>query len=215
VTPERLLELIQAGESLDVEFKGERTHSVSDNELVEAVVCLANRSSDRPGWLLLGIEDDGCITGARPRHHDRTDPLRVQALIANRTRPALSVRVEVISVEGKDVIAIEVPALKAPVGTTDGKYLRRAIGGDGKPACLPMYFHDTLALQADRGLLDYSALVVPGRTILTRSSSNAFADSSGKVTVGAMPRCWICRTSNYPRRSGLCRRTTRSRRSAC
>jgi len=161
VTPERLLELIQAGESLDVEFKGERTHPVSDNELVEAVVCLANRPSDRPGWLLLGIEDDGRIAGARPRHHDRTDPLRVQALIANRTRPALSVRVEVISVEGKDVIAIEVPALKAPAGTTEGKYLRRAIGGDGKPACLPMHFHEMQALQTDWGLLDYSALVVP------------------------------------------------------
>jgi len=161
VTPERLREMIQAGESLNVEFKGESAHSVSDNELVEAVVCLANRSSDQPGWLLLGIEDDGRVTGARPRHHDRTDPIRVQALIANRTRPTLSVRAEVISFEGKDVIAIEIPTARVPVGTTDGKYLRRAIGGDGRPACLPMHFHEMQALQADRGLLDYSALVVP------------------------------------------------------
>lgn len=161
MTPERLLELIQGGESLDVEFKGESARSVSDNELVEAVVYLANRPSNRPGWLLFGIEDDGRITGARPRHYDRTDPLRIQALIANRTQPALSVREEVISVEGKGVIAIEVPALKAPAGTTDGKYRRRAIGGDGKPACPPMHFHEMQALQADRGLLDYSALVVP------------------------------------------------------
>jgi len=161
VTPERLREMIRAGESLDVEFKGEGARIVSDDKLVEAVVCLTNRSSDQPGWLLLGIEDDGQITGAHPRHHDRIDPIRVQALIANRTRPSLSVRVEVISLEGKEVIAIEVPTSKVPVGTTDGKYLRRAIGGDGKPACRPMHFHEMQALQADRGLLDYSALVVP------------------------------------------------------
>ena len=161
MTPERLREIIQAGESLDVEFKGERSQPVSDSELVEAAVCLANRSSDRPGWLLLGVEDDRSVTGARPRHHDRTDPLRVQALIANRTRPSLSVQVEVLSLEGKDVVAIEVPTGRVPVGTTDGKYLRRAIGGDSKPACLPMHFHEMQSLQADRGLLDDSALVVP------------------------------------------------------
>jgi hypothetical protein len=34
------------------------------------------------------------------------------------------------------------------------------VGGEGKPACLPMHFHEMQALQADRGLLDYSALVV-------------------------------------------------------
>jgi ATP-dependent DNA helicase RecG len=161
VTPDRLQEVIRAGESLDVEFKGERAHAVSDNELVEAVVCLANRSSNQPGWLLIGVEDDGRISGARPRHHDRTDRLRVQALIANRTRPALSVRVEVISIGSTDIVAIEVPPSRAPVSTSDGKYLRRAIGADGKPACLPMHFHEMQALQADRGLLDYSALVVP------------------------------------------------------
>ena len=162
MTPEKLQEVIRAGESLDVEFKGEsNSRSLFDTDLVEAVVCLANRSSDRTGWLLIGVEDDGRITGARPRHHDRTDPLRVQALIANRTRPSLSVRIEVISMGGKDVIAIEVPASRTPVSTADGKYLRRAIGGDGKPACVPMQFHEMQVLQADRGLLDYSTLVVP------------------------------------------------------
>jgi ATP-dependent DNA helicase RecG len=61
----------------------------------------------------------------------------------------------------QDVIAVEVPAARAPVGTSDGKYLRRALAGNGKPACLPLHFHEMQGLQADRGLLDYSALVVP------------------------------------------------------
>ena len=161
MTPERLRELIAVGESLHVEFKGEEARPLSDAELIEAVVCLANRSSGDPAWILVGVEDDGRITGARPRHGDTTDPLRVQALVSNRTRPSLSVRAELVVLDGKDALVIEVPSVRSPVGTADGKYLRRALGGDGRPACVPMHFHEMQAQQADRGLLDYSALVVP------------------------------------------------------
>jgi ATP-dependent DNA helicase RecG len=66
MTPERLQELIAAGESIDVEFKGEERSPLSDDDLVESVVCLANRSADTPAWLLIGVEDDGRVTGARP-----------------------------------------------------------------------------------------------------------------------------------------------------
>lgn len=84
MTPERLLELIEAGESLNVEFKGEKKRVVTDRELIEAVVCLANRPGTGNAWLLVGVEDDGRITGARPRHEaGRTDPARLTALIAN------------------------------------------------------------------------------------------------------------------------------------
>ncbi len=161
MTLEDLRRLIGAGETLRVEFKGEEQRPLSDGDLIEAVVCLANRSDDTPAWVLIGVEDDGRLTGARPRHHNRTDPLRLQALISNRTRPSLAVRVEVLTLEGKDVIVIEIPSTRSPVGTADGKYLRRALGGDGRPACVPFHFHEMQALQADRGLLDYSALVIP------------------------------------------------------
>ena len=51
-------------------------------------MCLANGTG---GVLLIGVEDDGTVSGARPRHEaGRTDPLRVQTLIANMTQPALS-----------------------------------------------------------------------------------------------------------------------------
>lgn len=162
MTPDRLVALIAAGESLDVEFKGEETRSLSDNELVEAVVCLANRPGDRPGWLLVGVEKDGRVTGARPRHEaGHTDPRRVQALVAGRTRPALTVRAELVPLGGARVLVVEIPASPSPVGTSDGRYVRRALGGDGRPACLPFHFHEMQARQADRGLLDYSALAVP------------------------------------------------------
>jgi predicted HTH transcriptional regulator len=162
MTPEKLTNLVAAGENLDIEFKGEKSSPLNDRALVEAVICLANRPGDEPGWLLIGVEDDGQITGARPRHEGGiTDPRRVQALIANRTRPTLTCRAELVQIQGKEVLAVEVPASRHPVGTTEGLYQRRALGGRGTPECLPYHFHEMQGQQADRGLLDYSALAVP------------------------------------------------------
>ncbi|GIV23746.1 MAG: ATPase AAA [Bacteroidia bacterium] len=160
--PEYLLQLIERGETMDVEFKGEAERPLSDSELVEAVVCMANRPGLENGWILIGVEDDGRITGARPRHGNHTDPVRLQALIANRTRPSLTVRVSIVPLppQGVEVIAIEVPPVRTPVGTAGGLYLRRAIGGRGKPECIPMHFHDIQSLLSTRRLLDYSALVI-------------------------------------------------------
>jgi len=162
VTPEQAMKIIAAGEALDVEFKGEKARALRDDDLVEAVVCLANRADGGTGYLFIGIEDNGTITGARTRHEGgRTDPLRVQALIAGRTRPSLSVRVAVLTLQEKSVLVVEVPPVRIPVGTSDGKYLRRAVGGDGRPCCVPFHFHEMQAAQADRGLLDYTALAMP------------------------------------------------------
>lgn len=161
MAPKRLLELIAQGETLTVEFKGEEQGPISDDELVEAVVCLVNRPGQEMGYLLVGVEDDGRVTGARARHGNTIDLLRIQALIANRTRPSLACRVEVVEVEGKPVLVVEVPPARTPVGTTTGIYKRRAIGGRGRPECRPYHFHEMQAHLADRGVLDYSDLVVP------------------------------------------------------
>ena len=153
VNTDALAALIAGGETLAVEFTSERRGSLPDRDLVETVACMANRDDDGPdGWVLLGVEDDGVVTGARPRHQTAgTDVLRVQALVSNRTRPALAVNAEMFVLEGKDVLAIRVPKGRSPVGTADGRYLRRALGGDGKPACVPFHFHEMNARQADFG----------------------------------------------------------------
>jgi ATP-dependent DNA helicase RecG len=154
--------LVRAGETLAVEFKGEEREPLSDRELVEAVVCLANRAGEEDGWLLVGIEDDGRVTGARPRHEtSTTDPARVTALIAGRTRPSITVAVTPVTVDGKTVLALRVPTARSPVGTSGGRYLRRALGGDGRPSCVPFHFHEMQAREADRGVLDYTALNLP------------------------------------------------------
>ncbi len=159
---ERLKELITQGESLNVEFKGEEGGPLSDRDLIEAVVCMANRPTPQEAFVLIGVEDDGRVTGARPRHEaGTTDPRRLQALIANRTLPPFSCNVEVVNFEGKPVVVIKVPRAHHPVGTSDGIYKRRALGRQGKPQCLPFHFHEMQSMLASRGVLDYSALIVP------------------------------------------------------
>ncbi|MCC7535010.1 MAG: putative DNA binding domain-containing protein [Deltaproteobacteria bacterium] len=149
-----LAHLIAAGETLEVEFKRE----VNDTELVETVVCLANAQG---GTLLVGVDDDGCVVGARPRHGRTTDPRRVEALVSNSTRPALGVHAEMESVGGKPVLVVRVPKANIPTATSSGRYLRRALGGDGKPACVPFFVYETAAHGLSQ---DPSAAVVPGAT---------------------------------------------------
>ncbi len=43
MTPENLRALIAAGETSAVEFKGEEREPLNDRDLVQAVICLANR----------------------------------------------------------------------------------------------------------------------------------------------------------------------------
>ncbi|MGH3273518.1 MAG: AlbA family DNA-binding domain-containing protein, partial [Streptosporangiaceae bacterium] len=157
---ERVARWAAAGEQYEVEFKSELRRPLNDRDLVEAVVCLAN---GRGGVLLIGVEDDGTVTGAQPRHEaGRTDLFRVQALVANMTQPPISVVASLTELAGQDVLVVEVPASPRVVGTTQGTYLRRAIGGDGRPTCVPYHAHEMLAHEVDRGAVDWAAVRVGG-----------------------------------------------------
>ncbi len=144
-----------------MEFKSDRRHEYNDRQLIEAVACLANGSG---GVLLLGIEDDGEITGCRPRHGDGIDVYRVQAAIANGTVPPLPASVTLVQIGEKDVMAVEVDEAPVPVGTRAGLYTRRALGGDGRPACAPYPVHEMLSRTTSAGQSDYALLEVPGLT---------------------------------------------------
>lgn len=149
-----LASLIAAGETLTVEFKSD----VNDTELVETVVCLANGQG---GTILVGVHDDGRVVGARPRHGATTDPRRVEALVSNATRPALGVQAELQEHESRIVLVVRVPRAIIPTGTASGRYLRRALGGDGKPACVPFFVYETAAHGLSQ---DPSTALVPGAT---------------------------------------------------
>jgi ATP-dependent DNA helicase RecG len=150
--------LIAEGESFTVEFKS----AANDAELVEAATCLANGEG---GLLLVGVGDDRSVLGARPRHGDRTAPARIQALIANSTEPSVVAGVEVIAIEGVEVIVVSVPPSTSVVGTADGKYIRRAVDVRGRPQCLPMRPHEVLGRAGSVGAQDYSRVPLPDLTI--------------------------------------------------
>ena len=158
LTEADLRRIIAAGEKYDVEFRGESAGPFADRELVEAVACQAN---GRGGVLLIGVEEDGRVTGARPRHGAYTDPRRVEVLVANHTVPSCPVECAVMTVDGVDVVALEIPDGRPITATSAGVYVRRATDVHGRPHCLPFLPHEMHSREATRGALDHSALIVP------------------------------------------------------
>jgi len=158
VTVDEVRAWLAAGETLTVEFKSESRVPLNDADLVDAVACMANAQG---GALLIGVADDGTVSGAQPRHGSYTDVRRVEALIANQTQPSCSVSCAVVRVDEHDVLVIHVPAGRPITATNRGVYKRRLLDLHGKPQCLPLYPHEMQSREASRGVLDYSALVIP------------------------------------------------------
>lgn len=146
---------VPTAESLTVEFKSDR-NQLSDNDLIAAVVCLANTEG---GDLYIGVEDDGRITGLHKQHQHSTT---LAAMIANRTNPPISVRATILSEDGHPVAHIEVPKSIRLVATSEGLLQRRRLQADGTPQCVPFYPYEFAGRQSDLGTLDYSALSVTG-----------------------------------------------------
>lgn len=155
-----LAEILEGGESSCVEFKGESQGHLSDNDLIEALVCLANGSGRGRRYLLVGVEDNGIVTGCRGRHGLQTDGGKIVALVSSRTVPPLSVEAEIVQHEDKNILAIFFDPPGHTIATSGGKFVRRTIGGDGKPACVPMDASDIESLLASRGRKDPSSQLV-------------------------------------------------------
>ncbi len=111
-----MLESIPKHESLTVEFKSDRGR-LPDADLAAAVICLANTEG---GDLYVGIEADGKVTGLHPAHQNVAG---LAAMIANRTVPPLSVRVEAIDTPSGRVAKVAVPKSRQLVATSEGLVL--------------------------------------------------------------------------------------------
>jgi len=142
-------------ESLTVEFKSDRGR-LSDKELVEALVCLANAEG---GELWLGVEDDGRPTGLHAEHQQL---IGLPGLVAARTSPSLNVEVAPIQLGDVVVARILVPKVQGEVSTVSGVYLRRRLKFDGTPECVAMLPHDRTSRISSFGLMDVSAQIVAG-----------------------------------------------------
>jgi len=145
--------LIQQGEGLALEFKSD-VKCLPDRDLVAAVVSLANTEG---GDLLLGVEDDGTVTGLHANHLNVSG---IPPLIANKTNPAISVRVERCELQGKSFARISVPKSRQLVSTSDGLLVRRRLKLDGAPEAVPFYPHEFIQRQSSLGLVDPSAMAL-------------------------------------------------------
>src|SRR5680860_158597 len=159
MTPDEVRHLVAAGETYTVEFKRGTRRTLNDSAIVTAVVCLANGNG---GTLLLGVEDDGTISGLEPRHDNRTEPHLLRALILNHTEPPVATHVEVVEVDGVDVCVISVPDIATPVGTTSGMFVRRAIKADGRPECVPYRAHEIISTGLSVQGRDYAETLARG-----------------------------------------------------
>lgn len=163
VDREDVRRLIIGGESYTVELKRATSkQSLNDRELVEAVVCLANGAG---GVLLLGVEDNGEITGVGPRHGDGTNIDLLRALIINQTDPSVSTNVTPAELDGQLVVAIEVPDMPTPVGTKAGVFKRRSTRADGTSECVPYRPHEMMSAGFSLSGRDYAEVPARGVTI--------------------------------------------------
>lgn len=145
--------LIQQGESLVLEFKSD-LKCLPDRDLIATVVSLANTEG---GDLLLGVEDDGTVSGLHANHHAVSG---LPSLIANKTNPALSVRVERYDLQGKSIARITVPKSRQLVSTSEGLLVRRRLKLDGTPEAVPFYPHEFIQRQSSMGIVDPSAMAL-------------------------------------------------------
>ena len=143
-------------EDITHEFKSD-TKKISDETIIEAVVAFANTEG---GTLYIGVEDDGSVTGL---HESHKDTVGLAAVIANKTIPAVSVRIH-MEKHGKQVIVIEVPQSRSIVSTISGKMVRRRLKADGTPENIPMYPYEIVHRLSSLSLLDFSAQPVPEAT---------------------------------------------------
>ncbi len=152
----QLLQEISQGEAVEREFKSDRKR-LRDETIYEEIVAMANSVG---GVLFIGVEDDGQITGAQPRHGKSTEPLKLQSAIFNNTVPSINTRIAIVEHANGIVIRIETDPYPEVCATTAGKSLRRQVGPDGKPQSVPFYPRDQRSRRTDLGLLDFSAEVI-------------------------------------------------------
>ena len=136
-------------ESLTVEFKSDRK-CLSDSDIIDAVVGLANTEG---GTLYLGIEDNGTVTGLHTNHDDC---LKMSVLVANRTVPSVSARIDMVEINGFQVMVFEVAKSRSIVATAGGKVLKRRLKANGEPENVPMFPYEYSSRLADLGNLDFS-----------------------------------------------------------
>ena len=145
--------IIQNGETLSVEFKSDLT-GLSDSALVTAIVGLTNTEG---GYLLLGVEDNGNVTGLHKKHQNTHG---LSGLVASRTVPCLNIKSQIIEIDGVNIAVITVPKANGIIATSDGLIQHRRLKADGTPESIPFHPHDFMQRQSSLQVIDPSAIAM-------------------------------------------------------
>ncbi|MBW8049948.1 MAG: winged helix-turn-helix transcriptional regulator [Cytophagales bacterium] len=125
MTPEKLKEIIQQGEGIEVEFKTSRSQ-LSENAF-ESVCAFLNRQG---GHLILGVKNDGTAQGVDDgRVQDVINSIVTNANNPQKLNPTFYLSPQVMDFEGKKVIYLYVPA-NSQVHSTAGRIFDRNEDGD-------------------------------------------------------------------------------------
>lgn len=125
MTQEQLLELVRAGEGLTTEFK--ECRSALNRDVYESVCAFLNRHG---GVVLLGVRNDGEVTGIEPAHVERIKQDLVTALNnPQKLNPPLYVAPERLEVDGRTVLALTIPE-SSQVHRCNGRVFDRNEDGD-------------------------------------------------------------------------------------
>lgn len=153
INSEYINEIIQNGEKLSVEFKSDLTR-LSDSALVTAIVGLTNTEG---GYLLLGVEDNGDVTGLHKKHQNTYG---LSGLVASRTVPCLNIKSQIIEIDGVSIAVITVPKANGIIATSDGLIQHRRLKADGTPESIPFHPHDFMQRQSSLQVIDPSAIAM-------------------------------------------------------
>lgn len=122
---DQLQHIIHQGEGISVEFKTSKTRL--NKNAFETVCAFLNRQG---GHLLLGVEDDGTVTGVDvDAVQGVLDSIVTNANNSQKLSPPYYLSPEVVELEGKNVIVVYVPE-SSQVHNTAGKIFDRNEDGD-------------------------------------------------------------------------------------
>jgi len=120
----KILEIISQGENASIEFKSGK---VRPESVAKEMIAFSNSFG---GTLLIGVEDDGIISGINMEKIDQW----LGNIARNNVIPAIIPYISIEDIENKKVAVVEIPkGLNKPYQTIDGKYYIR-IGSTNRTA---------------------------------------------------------------------------------
>jgi ATP-dependent DNA helicase RecG len=120
ITAQHLSILISQGESDRIEFK---TKIINQNEIVKVLTAFANTEG---GYLIIGVDDKGCIVGLTEEEASQTEK-RLSSIC--KSLFPYGVNIGIVVVDGKNLLYTKIekaPNYLSPITTGTGEYFVRS-----------------------------------------------------------------------------------------